>query len=376
MIFQIKEKLDKIRIASFKIDDIEIETPVFMPVGTQATVKTLSSDEVWDLGYRLILVNSYHLYLQPGEDVIKHFNGVKNFMKWKGLLLSDSGGFQVLSLSDIREIKKDGVLFKSFIDGSEHFFTPEYVVKFQESLGVDIMMTLDVCPPYGIDDEELIRFTELSVDWAKRGKRVKDREKGTLFAVIQGGLNLDLRLRVLEELEKENFPGYGIGGLSIGEPWSMTKKLLSEFVYKMPEDKPRYFMGLGDPISIIDAVENGVDMFDCVYPTRIARNRTLLTKSGKIRITKSMYKKDERPIEEGCDCYTCKNFSRAYLHHLFKSKEILAPRLATIHNLRFMYKFMEDLKKSIKNRNFYEFKENFIKNFLNKEDRLEDIYES
>jgi len=359
MIFEVKNKLENLRITTLKINDIEIETPIFMPVGTQATVKTLSSDEVWDIGYRLILVNSYHLYLQPGEEVIRYFNGVKNFMKWKGLLLSDSGGFQVLSLSDIREIKDDGVLFKSFIDGSEHFFTPEFIVKFQETLGVDIMMTLDICPPYGISKEELIKFTKLSIDWAKRGKSVKEEGKGYLFAVIQGGLDFSLRMKALEELEKENFPGYGLGGLSIGEPWEETKKLLKEFVPNMPENKPRYFMGLGDPISIMDAVETGVDMFDCVYPTRIARNRTLLTKHGKMRITKSVYKKDERPIEEDCDCYTCKNFSRAYLHHLFKAKEILAPRLATIHNLRFMYRFIENLKNAIKNGKYYEFRKDF-----------------
>ncbi len=364
MVFEIKKRLDNIRVSNLKIKDIEVETPIFMPVGTQATVKTLSSHDVWDLGYRLILVNSYHLYLQPGEEIIKKFNGVKNFMNWNGLLLSDSGGFQVLSLSDIREIREDGVVFKSFIDGSIHFFSPEFTVKFQETLGVDIMMTLDICPPYGINEDELIKFTYLSIDWAKRGKKVKDSGKGYLFAVIQGGLNLNLRMKALENLEKEDFPGYGIGGLSIGEPWSKTKELLNSFVPNMPQNKPRYFMGLGDPISIMDAVEAGVDMFDCVYPTRIARNRTLLTKFGKLRITKSEYKSDEKPIEEDCDCYTCKNFSRAYLHHLFKAKEILAPRLATIHNLRFMYNFMEKLRESIKNDKFYEFRKEFEISFL------------
>lgn len=366
MIFEVKEKFDNIRISKLKINDIEIETPIFMPVGTQATVKTLSSDDVWNLGYKLILVNSYHLYLQPGEEIIKSFGGVKNFMNWNGLLLSDSGGFQVLSLSDIREIRDDGVLFKSFIDGSTHLFTPEYIVKFQEILGVDIMMTLDICPPYGIDEEELRKFTNLSIDWARRGKSVKEEGKGYLFAVLQGGLNLNLRLKALDELEKIDFPGYGIGGLSIGEPWEKTKELLQNFVKNMPENKPRYFMGLGDPISIMDAIEAGVDMFDCVYPTRVARNRTLLTKYGKLRITKSEYKFDERPIEEDCDCYTCKNFSRGYLHHLFKAKEILAPRLATIHNLRFMYNFMENLRESIKQKNYFDFRRNFEKNYLNK----------
>lgn len=364
MLFKVIEKFENIRISKLKINDIELETPIFMPVGTQATVKTLSSFDVWDIGYRLILVNSYHLYLQPGEEIIKKFNGVKNFMNWKGLLLSDSGGFQVLSLSDIREIKEDGVVFKSFIDGSIHFFSPEFTVKFQETLGVDIMMTLDICPPYGISEDELRKFTYLSIDWAKRGKRVKEEGKGNLFAVIQGGLDLNLRLKALEELEKENFPGYGIGGLSIGEPWNKTKEFLKIFVPMMPQDKPRYFMGLGDPISIMDAVESGVDMFDCVYPTRIARNRTLLTKYGKMRITKSEYKMDERPIEDDCDCFTCKNFSRAYLHHLFKAKEILGPRLATIHNLRFMYNFMEKLRNSIKNRNYFEFRKEFEAKFL------------
>ncbi|MCX8094722.1 MAG: tRNA guanosine(34) transglycosylase Tgt [Caldisericia bacterium] len=364
MIFELKSKIDNIRISKLIINDIEIETPIFMPVATQATVKTLSSFDVWDIGYRLILVNSYHLYLQPGEDTIRRFDGVKNFMNWKGLLLSDSGGFQVLSLSDIREIKEDGVIFKSFIDGSIHFFSPEYTVKFQEILGVDIMMTLDICPPYGISKEELKKFTFLSIDWAKRGKRVKDDKRGYLFAVIQGGLDLDLRLKALEELEKENFPGYGIGGLSIGEPWSKTKELLNNFVKFMPENKPRYFMGLGDPISIMDAVEAGVDMFDCVYPTRIARNRTLLTKYGKLRITKSDFKTDERPIEEDCDCFTCKNFSRSYIHHLFKAKEILGPRLATIHNLRFMYNFMQKLRESIKIGKYFEFRKEFETTFL------------
>ena len=373
MNFEVKEKLDDIRISKLKINDIEIETPIFMPVGTQATVKTLSPDEVWDLGYRLILVNTYHLYLQPGEEVIKSFNGIKNFMKWKGLLLSDSGGFQVLSLSDIREIKNEGVLFKSLINGSEHFFTPEFVVKFQEILGVDIMMTLDICPPYGVDEDELTKFTNLSIDWAKRGKDVNEEGKGCLFAVIQGGLNLYLRMKAVEELEKENFPGYGIGGLSIGEPWEKTKEFLKNFVKKMPDNKPRYFMGLGDPISIMDAVESGVDMFDCVYPTRIARNRSLLTKFGKLRITKSDYKNDERPIEEDCDCYTCKNFSRAYLHYLFKAKEILAPRLATIHNLRFMYRFIEDLKNSIKEKKYYQFRNEFEKNYIREYNENEEV---
>lgn len=340
-----------------------VETPVFMPVGTQATVKSLSSEEVKDIGYNLMLVNTYHLYLQPGGEVIEKAGGVKRFMNWDGLLLSDSGGFQVLSLSEIRKIKENGVEFKSFLDGSTHFFTPESTVKFQELLGVDIMMTLDICPPYGIEVEELKRFSLMSVDWAIRGKRVKEERKGTLFAAVQGGLDLNLRKMCMDKLEEEGFSGYGIGGLSIGEPWSETKDLLKDFVPYMPEDKPRYFMGLGDPIRIMDAVESGVDMFDCVFPTRIARNRTLLTKNGRLRITKSDYRFDFRPIEENCGCFTCRNYTRAYLHHLFKAKELLAPRLATIHNLTFMYKFMKNLRDAIRNDRYSDFKEEFLSRF-------------
>ncbi len=337
-----------------------------MPVGTQATVKSLSSEDVKEIGYKLILVNTYHLYLQPGEEIIKKAGGVKNFMNWDELALSDSGGFQVLSLSEIRKIRDDGVEFKSFLDGSTHFFTPESTIKFQELLGVDIMMTLDICPSYGVDFHELKKFSLMSVDWAIRGKRVKNKERGDLFAVVQGGLDINLRKLCMDKLEEEGFPGYGIGGLSIGEPWEETRELLKEFVPYMPENKPRYFMGLGDPIRIMDAVEAGVDMFDCVFPTRIARNRTLLTKNGRMRITKSDYRDDFRPIEEDCNCFTCRNYTRAYLNHLFKAKELLAPRLATIHNLTFMYNFMKDLRRAIKEDRFYEFKKEFLAKFVNR----------
>lgn len=352
------------RICQFETAHGTIETPVFMPVGTQATVKTLTPDELKDMGFKIILANTYHLYLQPGADIVERAGGIHKFMNWSGAVLTDSGGFQVLSLQDLRKITNKGVEFRSFIDGSKHFFTPESVVETQEKIGSDIVIPLDICGMYPSTWDETKRELDITLDYAKRSKASLKRNDQIMFGVIQGGFYKDLRKKAIEEILEVDFPGVTIGGLSIGEDRKLTEEFVSFCVSLLPSGKPRYLMGVGDPLSILEYVRLGVDMFDCVLPTRIARNRSLFTKKGVIKITKAVYRDDFTPIEEDCQCYTCRNFTKAYLNHLFKAKEHLAGRLATLHNLFFLNKMISDIKNAIATGHFNEMYESFKGSYL------------
>ncbi len=352
------------RLTEFETAHGKIETPVFMPVGTQATVKTLSSLDLEKIGFKIILGNTYHLYLQPGADTIAKAGGLHKFMNWRHSILTDSGGFQVLSLREIRKIEKDGVEFRSFIDGSKHYFTPERVVEVEEKIGADIIIPLDICSAYPSDFETTAKELDITLNWAKRSVKAKSRGDQVMFGVIQGGFYKELRKKAASEILNMGFPGVTLGGLSIGEDKELTKEFVDYTVSLLPEDKPRYLMGVGDPISILEYVRLGVDMFDCVLPTRVARNRTLFTKDGPIKITKAIYKEDFTPIEDDCGCETCTHFTKAYLNHLFKAKEYLAPRLATIHNLFFMHNLILDIRKAIAGGYFEDFYAEFKARYL------------
>jgi queuine tRNA-ribosyltransferase len=336
-----------------------VETPAFMPVGTYGTVKAMTAEELQELGAQIILGNTFHLMLRPGTEVIKKHGDLHDFMHWQGPILTDSGGFQVFSLGDIRKITEEGVHFRSPIDGSKIFMDPELSMKVQRDLGSDIVMIFDECTPYPATHEEAEKSMQLSIRWAKRSKDAHGDNPNALFGIIQGGMYEDLRMQSLEALEAIGFDGYAIGGLSVGEPKDEMVKVLSFLAHKMPEDKPRYLMGVGRPEDIVEAVRRGVDMFDCVMPTRNARNGHLFTAEGVVRIKNSPHKEDIRPISESCDCYSCRNYSRAYLYHLFKCNEILASRLATIHNLHYYQQLMSDIRDAIENHAFEAFVETF-----------------
>lgn len=344
----------------------KIETPVFMPVGTQATVKAMTKEELEEINSQIILGNTYHLYLNPGDDLVDDFGGLHKFMRWDRPILTDSGGFQVFSLGSLRRIKEEGVHFRSHLDGSKHFLSPEKSISIQNNLGSDIMMVLDECPPGMSSREYLIPSIERTTRWAKRcidANKNKDRQG--LFAIVQGGIYEDLRDKSFEELSQydEDFAGYALGGLAVGEPREDMYRILEYITPKLPENKPRYLMGVGEPLDMLEAVESGIDMMDCVQPTRIGRHGTVFTKYGRLVIKNKAYELDDRPLDEGCDCYACKNYTRGYIRHLFKAKEILGQRLATYHNLHFLIKLMNDSKEAIKEGRFKEFKDEFIKNY-------------
>lgn len=338
----------------------EIETPIFMPVGTQATVKTMTPDELYDIGAQIILSNTYHLYMRPGEELIKKAGGLHEFMNWKKPILTDSGGFQVFSLSKLRDITEEGVTFKSHIDGSKHFIGPEKAVNIQNALGSDIMMCFDECLPYPCDYDYASKSLDRTIRWAKRCKEAhKDVERQSLFGIIQGGMYKELREKSVKEMTEIDFPGYSIGGLSIGEPKPIMYEVLDYTVPLLPENKPRYLMGVGSPDCLIEGVIRGVDMFDCVLPTRIARNGTAFTSHGKLVVRNAAYAEDFRPMDEECDCYACRNYTRGYIRHLIKANEILGSRLITIHNLYFLIKLMEKIREAIKNDSLLEFRDEF-----------------
>lgn len=324
-----------------------VDTPAFMPVATQATVKTLSPDEVEALGFRMIIVNAYHMYLRPGHETIEKLGGLHKFMSWRGAIASDSGGFQALSLSKTRRIKEEGIVFQSHLDGSRHVLTPRKCIEIQESLGVDIMMCLDECPPYPSSPEYMKRSVALTTSWAKLSREARKREDNALFGIVQGGIYPELRRESAGGLLEIGFDGYALGGLGIGEDTAKTYEITESTLTYLPPDKPRYLMGLGKPEDIAEAVSLGVDLFDCVIPTRNARNGTLFTSRGKLVIKNARYAEDEGPIDEQCGCYTCRNFSRAYLRHLYVAKEILVLRLLTLHNLSYYGKLMSDIRESI-----------------------------
>ena len=343
----------------------DIQTPVFMPVGTQATVKSMTPEELKnEVGAQIILSNTYHLYLRPGHELVKEAGGLHNFMRWDKPILTDCGGFQVFSLSELRTISEDGVEFRSHLDGSKHMFTPEKVMEIEEALGADIIMAFDECCPYPSTYEYTKNSMERTTKWAKRCKQAHtNTEKQALFGIIQGGFYEDLREKSAKDLIELDFPGYAIGGISVGEPKEEYLKMLYHTAPLMPENKPRYLMGVGSPDYLIEAALAGIDMCDCVLPTRIARNGTAMTWNGKVVVRNATYERDFSPLDSECDCYTCKNYTRAYIRHLVKANEILAVRLLSIHNLRFLTKLMERVRIEIENDNLLNFKNEFYKKY-------------
>lgn len=334
-----------------------VELPMFMPVGTLATVKTISPEELKSLGAGVILSNTYHLYLRPGAEIVNEAGGLAKFMNYDGPTLTDSGGFQVFSLAKNRDISEEGVTFKSHLDGHKIFFTPESVIKTEELIGADIIMSFDECAPYPCTKEYMVNSLERTLRWAKRGRMAKTRGDQALFGIVQGGDFQDLREHSAKELIKLDFDGYSIGGTSIGEPKEVEYRMVTFATKYLPYDKPRYLMGVGSLDMIFDGISKGVDMFDCVLPTRIARHGTLMTSHGRINIRNQKYERDFSPLDEECDCYCCKNYTKAYLHHLMKCEEGLGDRLCSIHNIRFLIKNMEMAREAIKNDRFNEFAE-------------------
>ncbi len=344
----------------------EIQTPVFMPVGTQATVKGLTPQMVDDMGADIILGNCYHLYLRPGLDIIKQAGGLHKFMGWNKPILTDSGGYQVFSLADLRKITKDGVEFQSHIDGSYHFLSPKDVMNIQRTLGSDIQMIFDECVPYPSEYDYTCNSMKMSLEWASLCKEefVKDTGGNALFGIVQGGMYSDLREQSAKSLVEIGFDGYAIGGLSVGEPQVLMYEVARDTVKFLPHDKPRYFMGCGFPQDLLHMVECGIDMFDCVIPTRYGRNGTGFTSVGKIPVKNGSYKSDFTALDPECDCYTCRNFSRAYLRHLFNTNEMLGPILLSLHNVRFFVGLMRSVRVAIENDEYIEFKNNFMKKYL------------
>ncbi|HET6262562.1 MAG TPA: tRNA guanosine(34) transglycosylase Tgt [Chloroflexia bacterium] len=338
----------------------EIATPVFMPVGTQASVKSVSPDELKGLNAQIILSNTYHLYLRPGAELIAEFGGLHGFMGWDRPVLTDSGGFQVFSLSHNNKIDDEGVTFKSHLDGSTHRFTPEMVMRVEELLGADIIMVLDECTPYPSSHDYNRKALHRTHSWAERCLRSHSRHDQALFGIVQGSTYLDLRKESARTLSGLDFPGYAVGGLSVGEPKEEMHAMLEETVPLLPANKPRYLMGVGSPEDLVECVARGIDMFDCVLPTRVARNGALLTKDGRLAIKSPRYSHLQAPIEPDCDCYTCRNFSLGYLHHLFRAKELLAYRLNSIHNLRFLTRMAEDMRAAILAGTFNDYREEFL----------------
>jgi len=324
-----------------------IETPVFMPVGTRASVKTMTPEELTKLGTQIVLANAYHLYLRPGHSLIAQAGGLHCFMHWDKPILTDSGGYQIFSLSAINQLSNDGVSFKSIIDGSSHFFTPELAIEVQEALGADIIMPLDQCTAYPVSYEEAKLAVERSTLWAKRSWAVKKRKDQVLFGIVQGGPYVDLRLQALKELQEMPFFGWAIGGLSVGEPAAERLKVVNTLTDALDSHQPVYFMGLGSLEDIIDCIKLGVDMFDSAFPTRIARTGTALTSKGRLNLRNSQYKADFKPLDEDCCCYVCQNYSRAYLRHLYLAGEILPLRLLTWHNLSYTFQVIKELKETL-----------------------------
>ncbi len=343
----------------------DFDTPIFMPVGTQATVKTLSPEELKDIGSSVILANTYHLWLRPGELVVSKAGGLHPFMNYDGPILTDSGGFQVFSLAKNKkkDIVEEGVHFKSHLDGKPLLLTPELSIEIQNKLDSDIAMSFDECPPYPVTHEYMEKSVERTLRWAKRGKDVHKNENQSLFGIVQGGEFEDLRKHSAIETVKMNFDGYSIGGTSVGESKETMYKMIDDSVKYLPTDKPRYLMGVGDPIDILEGVQRGIDMFDCVLPTRIARHGNAFTKHGKINIRNEKFKEDFTPLDEACDCYACKHYTKAYIRHLIVCEESFGQRLMSIHNLRFLIKLTEDIRKSIEQDQFLEFKDAFIHNY-------------
>ncbi len=342
-----KDSFSKGRLGRVETDHGSFTTPAFLPVGTQGSVKSLTPEELVEIGVEAILGNTYHLYLRPGHETIGRLGGLHAFIHWEKPILTDSGGFQIFSLGSLRKVSEEGVTFQSHLDGSSHFLTPEKVVEIQRALGTDIAMVLDECVPYPSPYEYVKASTDQTSRWAKRCQQATREKDPALFAIVQGGVYKDLREKSAQTLVEMKFQGYAIGGLSVGEPKSMMSDVLEWTTPLLPENTPRYLMGVGTPEDIINAVILGLDFFDCVLPTRNARNGTLFTSSGKISIKQAQYAEDQRPVDQACACYTCRHYSRAYLRHLFLSKEILSSRLNTIHNLYYYINLLRKIKEAI-----------------------------
>ncbi|HIU25301.1 MAG TPA: tRNA guanosine(34) transglycosylase Tgt [Candidatus Copromorpha excrementigallinarum] len=341
-----------------------IQTPVFMPVGTAATVKAMKPEDVRAMGADIILSNTYHLYLRPGHEVVREAGGLHDFMNWGGAILTDSGGFQVFSLGAMRKIREEGVEFRSHIDGSKHMLSPEKSMEVQNALGSDIIMAFDECAPYPADRQYVKDSLERTTRWLKRCKDYhKNTEKQSLFGIMQGGMYKDLRRQGAEEIVELDLPGYAIGGLSVGEPKELMYEIMDDCVDLLPSDRPRYLMGVGSPDCLFEGVERGIDMFDCVLPTRIARHGMAMTSRGRVNIKNAAYERDFSPLDEECDCYTCRNYSKAYLRHLFKANEMLSSVLMTTHNLRFLIKTMENIRSAIEEDRFLEYKKEFYEKY-------------
>ncbi|MGB5872723.1 MAG: tRNA guanosine(34) transglycosylase Tgt [Bacteroidota bacterium] len=344
----------------------DVPTPCFMPVGTQAAVKAIAPRELVEIGARMVLANAYHLYLRPGTDIIREAGGLHPFIGWEGPILTDSGGYQVFSLSDLRGIREDGVEFRSHIDGSSHMFTPERVIEIQRSLGSDIMMVLDECPPYPCEADYAAEANRRTLRWAGICRDRQDKTvplhgvEQTLFAIVQGSVFESLRQESAEALVRIGFDGYAIGGLSVGEPAADMYRMTEAVTAVLPRAKPRYLMGVGTPENILESIERGIDMFDCVMPTRNGRNAHFFTRKGRVNIRNAEFAADFSPIDGGCSCYTCRSFSRAYLRHLFKAREILALQLATIHNLSFYLWLCEEARTAIREKRFSSWKKQLL----------------
>lgn len=358
-----KSKETRARLGILHTPHGDVETPVFMPVGTQATVKAMSPRELEEIEARIILSNTYHLYLRPGHQLIQDAGGLHHFMSWDGPILTDSGGFQVFSLGDLRKITEEGVEFRSHIDGSKHLFTPEKVMEIEMALGPDIAMAFDECVAYPATYEYSKPAMERTTRWAERCLKAHSRKDQALFGIVQGSMFKDLREISARDLVSLDFPGYALGGLSVGEPKPIMYEMLDFTVPILPENKPRYLMGVGSPDCVIEGVIRGIDMFDCVLPTRIARNGTVFTKMGKLVIRNAKFKHDFTPLDPHCDCYTCRTFTRAYIRHLFNVNEILGLRLTTIHNLRFLLKLMEEIREAVATETLYSLREEFYRNY-------------
>lgn len=341
----------------------DIPTPIYMPVGTQAVVKAMTAEEMKGLEAMIILSNTYHLHLRPGEEIIKKAGGLHKFMGWDRPILTDSGGYQVFSLENLRKIKEDGVHFRSHLDGSALFMGPEESMAIQEALGADIAMAFDVCSPYPCDYQTAKENMERTHRWAQRCQQAHTRPDQALFGIIQGAFEKDLRIQSVKELREMDFVGYGIGGLSVGEPKDVMYDMLDAMQPYYDIDKPRYLMGVGTPDCLIEGVARGIDMFDCVLATRIARNGTLLTRHGRMVIKNKKYEEDFAPIDEACDCFACTHHSRAYIRHLFKAGEITGARLCTIHNLRYLIKLMQEVREAILTDTLHEYRDEFYKTF-------------
>jgi queuine tRNA-ribosyltransferase len=342
-----KDNTSRARLGQYRTAHGVFHTPAFIPVGTQATVKAMTPEELRDMGAEIILSNTYHLYLRPGHERIRRLGGLHRFMHWEHPLLTDSGGFQVFSLNSLAKVSEEGVEFQSHLDGSRHFITPEKAIAIQEALGADIIMCLDECTPYPASHEEAECSLQRTLKWSRRCRESHRVSHQALFGIVQGGMYSDLRQKGAEVLAEIGFDGYALGGLSVGENKESMARVIGETAPLLPENLPRYVMGLGMPGDMIEAVREGVDMFDCVLPTRNARNGMLFTRSGKMTIKNAKYAEDPSPIEPGCPCYTCRNYSRAYLRHLYFAEEILAFRLNTIHNLHFYLTFMREMRQAI-----------------------------